>query len=54
MADYANPGVLVSTDWVEQHKSDPNLAIVEVDVDTAAYSEGHVPGALGWNWQTQL
>lgn len=54
MANYAHPEVLVSTDWVEQHKSDPNLVIAEVDVDTAAYSEGHVPGAIGWNWQTQL
>ncbi len=54
MADYANPDVLVSTDWVDQHKGDSGLAIVEVDVDTSAYSEGHIPGALGWNWQTQL
>lgn len=54
MADYANPEVLVSTDWVDQHKGDSGLVIVEVDVDTSAYSEGHIPGALGWNWQTQL
>jgi thiosulfate/3-mercaptopyruvate sulfurtransferase len=27
---------------------------VEVDVDTAAYDQGHVPGAVGWNWNTQL
>lgn len=54
MANYANPEVLVSTDWVDQHKGDSGLAIVEVDVDTSAYSEGHIPGALGWNWQTQL
>jgi len=54
MANYAHPDVLVSTDWVNQHKNDPKLAIVEVDVDTTAYSEGHVPGAIGWNWQTQL
>lgn len=54
MADYAHPEVLVSTEWVEKHKSDPNIRIVEVDVDTNAYNEGHVPGALGWNWQTQL
>ncbi|MGH7457089.1 MAG: sulfurtransferase, partial [bacterium] len=38
----------------DQHKSDPNVVIAEVDVDTAAYNEGHVPGAVGWNWQTQL
>ncbi len=54
MPTYAKPEVLVSTDWVAQHRTDPNLAIAEVDVDTAAYSEGHIPGAIGWNWQTQL
>ena len=54
MQSYASPEVLVSTDWVAQHRNDPNVAIVEVDVDTAAYNEGHVPGAIGWNWQTQL
>jgi thiosulfate/3-mercaptopyruvate sulfurtransferase len=54
MSDYARPDVLVSTDWVDQHKFDPNVVVVEVDVDTKAYEEGHVPGALAWNWQTQL
>jgi thiosulfate/3-mercaptopyruvate sulfurtransferase len=54
MAEYAHPETLVSTDWVAQHARDPNVAVVEVDVDTKAYDEGHVPGALGWNWQTQL
>lgn len=52
--NYAVADVLVSTDWVDQHKGDSTIAIVEVDVDTAAYNEGHVPGAIGWNWQTQL
>ena len=46
--------VLVSTDWVAQHRADPNLRIVEVDVDTAAYEQGHAPGAVGWNWTTEL
>src|SRR6185295_5189171 len=54
MADYAHPEVLVSTDWVDEHKTDPGLVIAEVDVDTTAYNEGHIPGAIGWNWQTQL
>ena len=54
MSNYANPEVLVSTDWVYAHKDDPNVVVVEVDVDTTAYEEGHVPGAVGWNWQTQL
>ena len=30
------------------------VRIAEVDVDTAAYDQGHVPGAVGWNWTTQL
>lgn len=51
---YANPDKLVSTEWVEQHLGDPRVRLVEVDVDTAGYEEGHVPGAIGWNWATQL
>jgi thiosulfate/3-mercaptopyruvate sulfurtransferase len=54
MAGYANPDVLVSTDWVDEHKADPNVRLVEVDVDTEAYETGHIPGAVGWNWQSQL
>ena len=48
------PDVLVTTDWVAQHRADPNVRLVEVDVDTAAYDQGHVPGAVGWNWTTEL
>ena len=54
MTEYAHPEALVSTDWVAQHASDPNVRLVEVDVDTKAYDEGHVPGALGWAWNSQL
>jgi len=46
--------VLVSTDWLVQHLNDAGLRIVEVDVDTKAYNEGHVPNAVGWAWDTQL
>ena len=46
--------VLVSTDWVAQHARDADVRIVEVDVDTTAYGQGHVPGAIGWNWSTEL
>jgi thiosulfate/3-mercaptopyruvate sulfurtransferase len=46
--------VLVDTDWVAQHRADPNVRVAEVDVDTAAYDQGHVPGAIGWNWTTEL
>ncbi len=51
---YAHPLALVSTDWVAEHAPDPNVRLVEVDVDTAAYDQGHIRGAVGWNWQTQL
>ena len=51
--------VLVSADWVEARldefqSDDPAHRLVEVDVDTEAYDEGHAPGAIGFNWETQL
>jgi thiosulfate/3-mercaptopyruvate sulfurtransferase len=46
--------VLVSTQWVADHLNDANVRLVEVDVDTNAYSEGHLAGARGWNWTSQL
>ena len=46
--------VLVSTDWVAQHLTETAIRLVEVDVDTKAYNEGHLPGAIGWAWDTQL
>lgn len=54
MHDYAYPEALVSTEWVLAHHKDPKVAIVEVDVDTAAYNEGHVPDAIAWAWNSQL
>ncbi len=51
---YANEAALVSTEWVASHLDDPNVRLVEVDVDTTAYEQGHVRNAVGWNWQTQL
>jgi thiosulfate/3-mercaptopyruvate sulfurtransferase len=51
---YANDTALVSTAWVAEHIGDPNVRLVEVDVDTTAYEQGHLRNAVGWNWQTQL
>lgn len=45
---------LVSPDWAKAHLEDPNVRFVEVDVDTAAYEQSHLPGAVGWNWTSQL
>ena len=54
MAEYAHPESLVSTEWVAEHGGDANVRLIEVDVDTAAYEQGHIAGAVGWNWQSQL
>ncbi len=54
MAKYANPEMLVETDWVKDNLGKPGIKLVEIDVDTKAYEAGHIPGALGFNWQTQL
>jgi thiosulfate/3-mercaptopyruvate sulfurtransferase len=51
---YARPDALVETDWVQQNLGKPGIRLVEVDVDTKAYEAGHIPGSVGFNWQTQL
>jgi thiosulfate/3-mercaptopyruvate sulfurtransferase len=54
MADFPDSQSLVSAQWVADHGGDANVRLVEVDVDTTAYEQGHIAGAVGWNWQTQL
>ena len=54
MATYAHPETLVDTNWVLQNLGKPGIKLVEIDVDTKAYDAGHIPGAIGFNWQTQL
>ena len=51
---YANTAALVTTDWVAEHLNDPKVRLIEVDVDTTAYDQGHIPGAVGLNWSTEL
>ena len=53
MANYTHPESLVETAWVAEHINDPKVKLVEVDVDTTAYEQGHIAGAVGWNWTTQ-
>jgi thiosulfate/3-mercaptopyruvate sulfurtransferase len=54
MSEYAHPEVLVTTEWIAAHAKDPGLRLVEVDVDTTGYDQGHIAGAISWNWQTEL
>ncbi|HEY8867909.1 MAG TPA: sulfurtransferase [Candidatus Limnocylindrales bacterium] len=46
--------VLVDSEWAKAHLNDSSVRFVEVDVDTTAYEQGHLPGAVGWNWTSQL
>jgi thiosulfate/3-mercaptopyruvate sulfurtransferase len=54
MANYAHPEMLVETDWVKANLGKPGIKLIEIDVDTKAYDAGHIPGAVGFNWQTAL
>jgi len=51
---YAHPEVLVDADWVEAYLHDPQVRLIEVDVDTTAYDQGHIPGAVGFDWKKEL
>ena len=53
VSGYAND-VLVDAEWAKAHLDDPTVRFVEVDVDTTAYDQSHIPGAVGWNWTSQL
>jgi thiosulfate/3-mercaptopyruvate sulfurtransferase len=46
--------VLVSTQWVAEHLSDPHLRIVESNEDQLLYSSGHLPGAVEVDWVNDL
>ena len=47
-------GALVDASWAQQHLDDPGVRFVEVDVDTTSYEQSHLPGAVAWNWTSQL
>ena len=53
MAEYANE-VLVEPEWLERHLNDDSIRIVEVDENPALYREGHIPGAIGFDWRADL
>lgn len=51
---YADPSVLVSTEWVEEHLEDPEVRIVESNEDPLVYPSGHIPGAVEIDWTRDL
>ncbi len=46
--------VLVDAEWVEAHRDDPGVVLVEVDEDTSAYDKGHIRGAVKIDWKKDL
>jgi thiosulfate/3-mercaptopyruvate sulfurtransferase len=53
--EYADPSVLVSTDWVLEHHKDANVRVAEVDYDpTSNYNQGHIPGSVLFDWKKDL
>ena len=52
IAEYANPDVLVTTEWLK-HNLD-NVIVVESDEDILLYETGHIPGAVKLDWHTEL
>jgi thiosulfate/3-mercaptopyruvate sulfurtransferase len=54
MIEYANPDVLVTTEWVARHTDSPAVRIVESNEDVLLYDTGHVPGAAKVDWHTDL
>lgn len=55
MSDYAHPEVLVDTEWVARHLTDPKVRIAEVDYDPAAnYRMGHIPGSVLFDWRRDI
>jgi len=51
---YANPAVVVTTEWAAAHLDDPKVRIVESDEDVLLYEIGHIPGAVMLDWHTDL
>jgi thiosulfate/3-mercaptopyruvate sulfurtransferase len=53
-ARVAHPESIVETEWVAEHLGDDSLRLVEVDVDLEAYAQGHLSGAVQWDWTSHL
>jgi thiosulfate/3-mercaptopyruvate sulfurtransferase len=51
---YIHPEALVDAEWVQAHLTDPTVRLIEVDVDSTAFEQGHIAGAVGFNWQKEL
>jgi thiosulfate/3-mercaptopyruvate sulfurtransferase len=51
---YANPDVLVTTEWVAENLDNPEIQIAEASEDVLLYEIGHIPGAVKFDWHEHL
>ncbi|GAB5492407.1 MAG: sulfurtransferase [Phototrophicaceae bacterium] len=54
MSNYANPDILVSTEWLADNLNNPDIRIVESNEDDLLYPSGHIPGAVEVDWTSDL
>ena len=54
MAEYKNPELLVSTDWVLENKDKSGIKVIESNEDILLYDIGHIEGAIKLDWETEL
>ena len=54
MADYPRNDLLVETDWLAEHLTDPNVRVIEMAENGDDFEAGHIPGAaLSPTWQVK-
>ena len=53
-AEYAEPGRLVTGEWLQERLGAPGIVVVESDEDVLLYETGHIPGAVKIDWHTDL
>lgn len=54
LESYAHPEYLVSTEWVAQNLTNPDVRIVESNEDPLLYPSGHIAGAYEVDWVRDL
>lgn len=58
MARSGMRGALVDPAWLEKHRNDPKVKLIEIagmnQDEMQAYRAGHVPGATCWKWKEML
>lgn len=53
-AEYSDPSVLVSTQWLAENLGKADFVLVESDEDVLLYETGHIPTAIKIDWHTDL